>query len=48
MKHIFLFNEGGRAAVYGIGTYIQQVVETLTSSDDVLLDVIQLRSEKKE
>ena len=25
-KHIYLFNEGSRAAVYGIGTYIRQMI----------------------
>ena len=26
MKHLYLFNEGSRAAIYGIGTYIRQMI----------------------
>lgn len=44
-KHIFLFNEGSRAAVYGIGTYIRQMVSCLTSTEEVSLHLVQLNSD---
>lgn len=44
-KHIFLFNEGSRAAVYGIGTYIRQMVLCLTSMENVSLHLVQLNSD---
>lgn len=47
-KHVFLFNEGSRAAVYGIGTYIRQMVSCLTSLEDVSLRLVQLNSDVEE
>lgn len=44
-KHVFLFNEGSRAAVYGIGTYIRQMVLCLTSMENVSLHLVQLNSD---
>ena len=44
-KHVFLFNEGSRAAVYGIGTYIRQMVSCLTGVDNVSLHLVQLNSD---
>lgn len=44
-KRVFLFNEGSRAAVYGIGTYIRQMVSCLTSMDNVSLHLVQLNSD---
>ena len=48
MKHIFLFNENSRAAVYGIGTYIRQLAECFKDRKDVRLHIIELQSGKKE
>ena len=44
-KHVFLFNQGSRAAVYGIGTYIRQMVSCLTSMEDVVLHLVLFHSE---
>lgn len=44
-KHVYLFNEGSRAAVYGIGTYIRQMITCLTSIKDLFLHVVQLNSD---
>lgn len=48
MKHIYLFNEGSRAAVYGIGTYIRQMIAILSNLPDVRLNVVLLNSDKPE
>jgi glycosyltransferase len=48
MKHIYLFNEGSRASVYGIGTYIRQLMECLKDEKDISLNIIQLFSDEKE
>lgn len=44
-KHIYLFNEGSRAAVYGIGTYIRQMITCLTSIEDLVLHIVRLNSD---
>lgn len=44
-RHIFLFNQGSRATVYGIGTYIRQMVSCLISMSDVSLHLVQLKSD---
>lgn len=48
MKHIYLFNEGSRAAIYGIGTYIWQMVAFLSGRQDIRLNLVMLNSDKKE
>lgn len=44
-KHIFLFNKGSRAAVYGIGTYIRQITLYLKSMEGISLHLVQLNSD---
>jgi glycosyltransferase len=48
MKHIYIFNEGSRAANYGIGTYIWQLTDCLKNVPDISLHVVQLYSSEKE
>ncbi len=48
MKHIYIFNEGSRAAEYGIGTYIQQMIIILRKFRDVSLNIINLNSSVSE
>jgi glycosyltransferase len=48
MKHIYLFNEGSRAAVYGIGTYIRELTDCLKDQEGVSLHIVQLFSDEKE
>lgn len=45
MKHIYIFNEGSRASVYGIGTYINQVRVCFANVEDVSLHLIELCSD---
>lgn len=47
MKKVFIFNENSRAGVYGIGTYINQVL-TCNNSEDISISIVNLRSDKKE
>ena len=48
MKHLYIFNERSRAAVYGIGSYIQQLTDCLGSREDLSVHLVQLNSDKKE
>ncbi len=48
MKYFYLFNEGSRAAEYGIGTYMKQMVECLQIMPHVSINRVQLQSEKSE
>jgi hypothetical protein len=48
MKHIYLFNENSRAAVYGIGTYIRDLGDCLKEQEDISLHIVQLLSDEKE
>lgn len=48
MKHIYLINTGARAAQYGIGTYVKQVVEFLKDNSSLQVSVVNLNSEEKE
>lgn len=48
MKAIYLFNEASRAAAYGIGTYIKQMVAAFSGKEDTLLTVVELYHDKKE
>lgn len=47
MKHIYLFNEGSRASIYGIGTYIRQIIAYFANIDNVSLHIIELCSNTK-
>ena len=40
MRHIYLINSDSRAAQYGIGTYIIQVINCLSSIDSLRLTVV--------
>lgn len=48
MKHLYLFNEGSRAAIYGIGTYIRQMITVFSGRQDMELNVVVLNSDKNE
>lgn len=48
MKHLYLFNEGSRAAIYGIGTYIRQMITLFSGRQDIKLNVVVLNSDKNE
>lgn len=50
---VYLFQESSRAAVYGIGTYIRQMIECLSNREDCVLHVVHIGAkvehfEKKE
>jgi len=47
MKYIYLFNEKSKAAVYGIGTYIKQLIN-LTFDKNFSFNIVNINSEKKE
>ena len=48
MTHVYLLNEGSRAAIYGIGTYIRQMTECLQNIPFLSLHTVNLFSERKE
>lgn len=48
MTHIYFFNNGSRASVYGIGTYLHQIINCLSGFSDISFNVVQLKSEAKE
>lgn len=48
MKHIYLVNTKSRAANYGIGTYINQVIMCLSQTASLHLTVVELDSDEKE
>lgn len=48
MKQIYLFNEESRASLYGIGSYIQQLIACLRNRKDVSLNLVMLNAEEKE
>ena len=48
MTHVYLLNEGSRAAAYGIGTYIRQMTECLQGLETVTLHIVNLYSDEKE
>lgn len=48
MKQIYLFNETSRAAVYGVGTYIRQMINSLVHQEGFSFHVININSERKE
>ena len=43
--NLYIFHTSSEAAVYGIGTYIRQMVSCLTSMDNVSLHLVQLNSD---
>ena len=45
MRYIYLINSDSRAAQYGIGTYIIQVINCLSSIDSLRLTVVSMNSE---
>ena len=48
MKHIYLIGNGSRAAQYGVGTYIRQMLEFFRQTSSVRLTIVELNSEVKE
>lgn len=44
-KHVYLLDEGSRAAVYGIGTYIRQMIYCLTNIENVFLHLVRIKSD---
>lgn len=48
MKNVYLINSGGRAAQYGIGTYIEQMIFCLKECPFLKLIVVELDSKEKE
>lgn len=41
-KHVYLFDESSRAAVYGIGTYIRQMITCLGDIPEIALHVVHI------
>lgn len=48
MKQVYLINTNNRAAAYGVGTYINQIVMCLRQADSLCLTVVELDSDEKE
>jgi len=50
MKHIYIFclNLTSSGMMYGIGTYMQQMIEFLKNRNDVALNIVELHSNEKE
>lgn len=48
MKQVYLINTNNRAAAYGVGTYINQIVMCLRQTDSLRLTVVELDSDEKE
>ncbi|WP_294469992.1 TIGR04157 family glycosyltransferase [uncultured Bacteroides sp.] len=48
MKQVYLINTNNRAAAYGVGTYINQIVMCLRQADSLRLTVVELDSDEKE
>lgn len=48
MKHIYIFNESSRAAVYGIGTYIKQVINLLANQKKRVYYTVNINSDNKD
>ena len=48
MKHIYLFCMQSSGVVYGIGTYIQQLTESIRNRKDVSLNIVIRHSEEPE
>lgn len=48
MKHVYLINEKSRASIYGIGTYMTQLIDSLKYKKDIQLHYVQLNAEVEE
>lgn len=48
MKHIYLFREGSKAALYGIGTYVNQIQSALSDVKNIYLNFVYLNYGKNE
>lgn len=48
MKNLYIIYEKGRAASYGIGTYLCQMTELLKNRNDISVSLVELLSDKKE
>jgi hypothetical protein len=46
--NLYVFNETSRAAVYGIGTYIHELISCLKNATDINLNIVKLNDESKE
>jgi len=46
MKQVYIFNETSRAAVYGVGTYIKQIIESGIEQKGITLNIVIINSEK--
>lgn len=44
-KQVYIFQESNRASAYGIGTYIRQMIESLSDKPDCVLHVIHIGAE---
>lgn len=48
MKQVYIINEESRASVYGIGTYIRQLIECLQDKKDIRINLVLLHAQEKE
>lgn len=48
VKNVFIFNESARGSLYGIGTYIQQLLKCFQHKSNISLNLIELRSHVEE
>jgi len=48
INHIYIINEGARASLIGVGTYIKQLVECFKNDDTVSLNIVTLKSDCEE
>jgi hypothetical protein len=48
MKHIYIFNEISHGTIYGIGTYLRQLVLCLKDEKDIMFSIVHLHAGKKE
>lgn len=48
MTHIFIFNNASRAAGYGIGTYVRQLSDGLSSISDMRVSLVEMYADTKD
>jgi len=48
MKYLYFFNENLRGSMYGIGTYVEQIIKIFKNSSSIRLIIIQLSADVKE
>lgn len=48
MKHVYIFDKNSVAAIYGIGTYIKQLIESFSGLSDYYVNYINIRSDEME